>query len=297
MRANMIRSSEERRGPQRLSTLGSTCVRAALRPTMALGMTAPALGTAPSRRVGDASDPHIVAVEDDPLFRELLATELSIHGFQVEVFPDAESLLGSVQVAASADALVLDWKLPGLSGFELFAELRDRGIETPVIFLTGHALIENERRALLAGALDFIDKTRGFDILVRRLNLVANAPPSVRVQRRLQRYGRLMLSPVEDRAVWDDTDLGLTLSEYRVVELLASRSPSHAAYHEIYDRIRSPSPARTQATEGEQRRNVRSAIRRIRMKFRACDPTFSQICNYETVGYFWREEGSSPDTQ
>jgi len=38
----------------------------------------------------------------------------------------------------------------------------------------------------------FIDKTRGFDILVRRLNLVAKAPPSVRVQRRLQRYGRLM---------------------------------------------------------------------------------------------------------
>src|SRR5262249_19002581 len=162
-----------------------------------------------------------------------------------------ESLLGSVQVVASADALVIDWKLPGLSGFELFSELRERGIETPVIFLTGHALIENERRALLAGALDFIDKTRGFDILVRRLNLVAKAPPSVRVQRRLQRYGRLMLNPVEDRAVWDDTDLGLTLSEYRVVELLASKSPGHAAYREIHDRIRSPSPARTQATELE----------------------------------------------
>lgn len=255
-------------------------------------MTAPDRESISIRRIGDASEPNVVAVEDDPLFRELLATELSIHGFNVQVFPDAESLLRALQVVASADALLIDWKLPGLSGFELFSELRERGIDTPVIFLTGHALVENERRALLAGALDFIDKTRGFDILVRRLNLVAKAPPSVRVQRRLQRYGRLMLNPVEDRAVWDDTDLCLTLSEYRVVELLASKSPGHAAYHEIHGRIRPPGPARTHATAMEQRRNVRSAIRRIRLKFRSCDPTFSQIRNFEALGYVWLQEGA-----
>lgn len=286
----MHNSAEEHCGPKGLPTSGIACVRTLLPPTLALGMTAPHPESKPIRRAGDASEPHIVAVEDDPLFRELLATELSIHRFNVQVFPDAESLLESVQVVASADALVIDWKLPGLSGFELFSELRERGIETPVIFLTGHALIENERRALRAGALDFIDKTRGFDILVRRLNLVAKAPPSVRVQRRLQRYGRLMLNPVEDRAVWDDTDLGLTLSEYRVVELLASRSPGHAAYHEIHDRIRSSSLARTHTTAMEQRRNVRSAIRRIRLKFRSCDPTFSQICNFEALGYVWLQD-------
>jgi two-component system response regulator ChvI len=262
---------------------------------MALGMRGPGLGSAPAGRVGDASEPHVVAVEDDDLFRELLATELNIHGFNVQVFPDAETLLDSVQVASSADALVIDWKLPGRSGFELLSELRERGVETPVIFLTGYALVENERRALTAGALDFIDKTRGFDILVRRLNLVAKAPPSVRVQRRLQRHGRLVLNPVEDRATWDDTDLDLTVSEYRVVDLLARKSPDHATYQEIYDQIRSVSPARTQATAGEQRRNVRSAIRRIRMKFRARDPSFSQIRNFEALGYVWLGEGSPPD--
>jgi two-component system response regulator ChvI len=262
---------------------------------MAIRMREQAHGLPPFNRVGNASEPHVVAVEDDAQFRELLATELSIHGFNVQVFPDAEALLASVDVAASADALVIDWKLPGLSGFELFSELRHRGVETPVIFLTGYALVENERRALLAGALDFIDKTRGFDILVRRLNLVANAPPSVRVQRRLQRYGRLVLNPVEDRALWDDTDLGLTLGEYRVVELLAAKSPEHATYQEIHDRIRSPSPARAHATASEQRRNVRSTIRRVRMKFRACDPSFSQIRNFEALGYVWVEEGDAPD--
>jgi two-component system, OmpR family, response regulator ChvI len=241
-------------------------------------------------RAGEASEPHIVAVEDDALFRELLATELSVNGFSVLVFPDAESLLEASDAAPAADALVLDWKLPGRSGFELFSELRQRGVETPVIFLTGHALVDNERRAFLAGAVDFIDKTRGFDILIRRLQLVANAQPSARVQRRLQRHGRLMLNPVEGRAVWNDVDLHLTLSEYRVIELLAAKSPGHATYREIHDQIRSPVPARPAAGQDDHRLKVRSAIRRIRRKFLACDAGFSQISNQGGLGYVWREE-------
>ena len=237
-------------------------------------------------RVGAASEPHIVAVEDDALYRELLATELSFHGFNVVVFPDAESLLVTNDAGASADAIVLDWKLPGLSGFELLSALRERGVVSPVIFLTAHPLVENETRAFLAGAADFIDKTRGFDILVKRLNLVAKPPPSVRVQRRLQRHGRLLLNPVEGRAVWNDVDLSLTLSEYRVVELLASKSPDHATYDEIYDRIRSPA-LKPGAGPAEHRRNVRSTIRRIRAKFRTCDEAFAQIRNHEGLGYVW----------
>lgn len=259
------------------------------------GMKEPADASVAVRRAGEGSEPHIVAVEDDALFRELLATELSINGFSVMVFPDAESLLAASWAAPAADALVLDWKLPGRSGFELFSELRQRGVETPVIFLTSHPLVDNEKRAFLAGAVDFIDKTRGFDILVRRLHLVANAQTSVRVQRRLQKHGRLMLNPVEGRAVWDDVDLHLTLSEYRVIELLAGRSPGHATYREIHDQIRSPTPMRPGAGPDEYRLKVRSAIRRIRRKFLACDPAFSQISNHDAVGYVWRAE-ASPST-
>lgn len=265
----------------------------ARRPLVLAGMNEEAGAATPVRRTGDASEPHIVAVEDDALFRELLATELSIHGFSVLVFPDAESLLEASEAVPSADALVLDWQLPGRSGFELFAELRQRGVETPVIFLTGHPLVDNEKRAFVAGAVDFIDKTRGFDILIRRLHLVAKAQPSVRVQRRLQRHGRLLLNPVEGRAVWDDVDLHLTLSEYRVVELLAGKSPGHATYREIHDQIRSPNPARPGSGSDDTRLKVRSAIRRIRRKFLACDPAFSQISNHEALGYVWKE--AEPD--
>jgi two-component system response regulator ChvI len=235
---------------------------------------------------GIGSEPRVVLVEDDTLFRELVETELSIQGFGVLAFSDAESLLAAGDVAASADAIVLDWRLPGLSGAELFAELQRRGIDNPVIFLTAYPLVENEQRAFIAGAADFIDKTRGFDVLVRRLNLVVNADPGARVQRRLERRGRLLLNPVEGRASWDDVDLGLTLGEYRVVELLARRSPTHATYREIHEQIRHQAGAA--ATEDECRLNARSAIRRIRLKFAACDPAFSQIQNHQAQGYVWR---------
>jgi two-component system, OmpR family, response regulator ChvI len=240
---------------------------------------------------GTGSQPRIVLVEDDTLFRELVETELGIQGFGVLAFSDAESLLAAGDVASSADAIVLDWQLPGLSGFELLAELQRRGIDNPVIFLTAYPLLENEQRAFLAGATDFIDKTRGFGILVRRLNLVVNAAPGVRVQRRLERHGRLLLNPVEGRAFWDDVDVALTLGEYRIVELLAQRSPAPATYREIHEQIRHQAGAA--ATADECRMNARAAIRRIRVKFSACDSAFSQIDNYQALGYVWKAAESA----
>lgn len=249
-------------------------------------MKQPALPTSGLPAGGIGSEPRIVLVEDDTLFRELVETELGIHGFGVLAFSDAESLLAAGDVASSADAIVLDWQLPGLSGFELFTELQRRGVDNPVIFLTAYPLVENERRAFLAGATDFIDKTRGFDVLVRRLSLVVNAAPGARVQRRLERRGRLLLNPVEGRAFWDDVDLALTLGEYRVVELLARRSPAPATYREIHEQIRQQGGA--VATEDECRLNSRATIRRIRVKFAACDPAFGQIENYQAMGYVWK---------
>lgn len=242
---------------------------------------------------GVGSQPRVVLVEDDTMFRELVETELSIHGFGVLAFSDAESLLAAGDVASSADAIVLDWQLPGLSGFEVFRELQRRGIDNPVIFLTAYPLVENEQRAFLAGAADFIDKTRGFDVLVRRLNLVVNATPGARVQRRLERRGRLLLNPVEGRAFWDDVDLALTLGEYRVVELLARRSPAFATYREIHEQIRHQAGA--EATEDECRLNARAAVRRIRVKFAACDSAFCQIENYQALGYLWKSPDSAKD--
>jgi two-component system response regulator ChvI len=236
---------------------------------------------------------QVVAVEDDALFRELIANELAAQGFAVSIYPDAESLLEVPEVAAAADAIVLNWQLPGLSGTELLGELRRRGIDRPVVFLTGRPLVANELRAFAAGALDYIDKARGFGILARRLRIITNDAPGERAQRRLQRYGKLVLNPVESRATWDDADARLTLGEFSLVQLLVERSPRYVTHREIYDHIRYPGFISGSSEQG-YRVNVRSAVRRIRAKFCSCDRLFSSIETHRTLGYRWRDDGDNP---
>ena len=75
--------------------------------------------------------------------------------------------------AADADLIVLDWRLPDISGIDLLPELRRHGVNLPVVFLTSHAQLANEKLAFERGALDFIDKTRGVEFLAKRLRLVS----------------------------------------------------------------------------------------------------------------------------
>jgi two-component system response regulator ChvI len=105
-------------------------------------------------------------------------------------------LLGSLEAAAEADVIVLDWRLPTISGIDLLPELRQRGVTLPVVFLTSHPTLVNEELAFERGALDFVDKTRGMEILASRLRLVS-ASGKVEVH-----------SQPEDRIVYGELALG-----------------------------------------------------------------------------------------
>ncbi|GEP61580.1 hypothetical protein RSO01_87460 [Reyranella soli] len=58
--------------------------------------------------------------------------------------------------------------MPEMSGFELLSTLKEHGNELPVVFLTGHSQAEHELQALDHGAIDFVDKARGMDVLAHR---------------------------------------------------------------------------------------------------------------------------------
>jgi len=111
-------------------------------------------------RTGDI---RILFVEDDEYYREALGADLSERGFVVHSFADATSFLGALDSAAEADVIILDWKLPKTSGIDLLPQLRRRGVNLPVVFLTGHVLTANESLAFDRGATDFIDKARGIE--------------------------------------------------------------------------------------------------------------------------------------
>jgi two-component system response regulator ChvI len=234
------------------------------------------------------TDPiRILLVEDDDDYREIVSSELSWHGFDVRSFADGDSLLGSLDITADADVIVLDWRLPNISGIDLLPQLRERGVNLPVVFLTSHPEPVYEKLAFERGALDFIDKARGVEILARRLRLVADKPAANREANKDVVCGKLVLRRNIYRALWNEVDVGLTVSEYDIVDLLASNVGRYQAYRAIYDLQYYEGFVAGQGTQG-YRTNVRSSIKRIRKKFCKLDPTFAEIQNSITLGYRWR---------
>jgi CheY-like chemotaxis protein len=153
---------------------------------------------------------RVLHVEDDPVCREVIADELSDHGFVVRSFADAISLADGLAVSSEADIILLDWDLPDVSGIELLVELRQCGVNLPVVFLTGYGFTAQENLAFETGAVDFIDKARGVEILARRLRRLLKAPKPAAVPSAGIVCGKLLLNPKVGRAYWNDRDVGLT---------------------------------------------------------------------------------------
>ena len=229
----------------------------------------------------------VLHVEDDPNFREAIADQLSDFGFVVHGFADAMSLPAGLAASPDTDIILLDWDLPDVPGIVLLDELRKTGVNLPVVFLTGYTLPTHEMLALDKGAVDFVDKTRGVEILAKRLRRLlimrrttALPPPIV--------SGMLVLHTNVRRAQWNDIDVGLTMGEYHIVHLLASNVGRWVTYRAIYDRLHYEGFIAGTGENG-YRANVRGMIRNIRKKFLRCDETFAQLDNLASLGYRWTE--------
>jgi FixJ family two-component response regulator len=98
---------------------------------------------------------HIV--DDDAAVRHSLALLLKLEGIPTREFESAEPFLAAVD-PAWAGCLLLDLRMPGMSGLELQGALRERGIELPIIVITAHGDVAAARTAFRAGAVDFLEK-------------------------------------------------------------------------------------------------------------------------------------------
>jgi len=236
---------------------------------------------------------RVLLVEDDQNYREALTDELSDHGISLHSFADGASLLQALDDGVDADVIILDWALPNTSGIDLLPQMRRRGVNLPVVFLTGRASTTYENLAFDRGAIDFIDKVRGTDVLVRRLRRIVQATKSAPAPAAGDRLvcGKLVLRPSVSRAYWNGADVGLTVGEYNIVHLLASNAGRYLTYRAIYDRLHYQGFIAGDGLHG-YRANVRSAIKRIRNKFRDRDSDFAEIENYAAFGYCWGKEES-----
>src|SRR5882762_5277184 len=117
-------------------------------------MTSPG---SPSNRRAPSEDSVVFIVDDDPIVCGAIKSLLMSVGQQVQLFESARDLLQS-SFPKVPSCLVLDIRLPGLSGLDLQAELANAGLPIPVIFITGHGDIPMSVRAMKAGAIDFLTK-------------------------------------------------------------------------------------------------------------------------------------------
>jgi len=150
----------------------------------------------------------VFVVDDDISVRESLELLIRTEGWQPEIFASAQEFLDHPRVPVPS-CLVLDISLPGLNGLELQKRIAMERTDMPIIFITGHGDVPKTVQAMKAGAIEFLTKPFGDDVL---LNAVRQA---------LER-SRVVLSYEAEMQTLRDRHAALTPRERQVMALVAS---------------------------------------------------------------------------
>src|SRR5918999_1442933 len=110
--------------------------------------------------------PLIAVVDDDAAIREAVQSLLRSMGFRAAAFASAQDFLQSGRLQGTA-CLIVDVRMPRMSGLELQQQLTTAQCPIPIIFITAHGDDETHTRALRAGAVDFLNKPFGDEVLLR----------------------------------------------------------------------------------------------------------------------------------
>ncbi len=125
-------------------------------------------------------DATVFVVDDDLGLRQAVAGLIRSAGLDVQLFPSAQEFLARAPRDVPG-CLVLDVRMPGLSGLDLQSRMADLGLDIPIVFITGYGDVPTSVRAMKAGALEFLTKPfRDQDLL----DAIANAIERHRVTRR-----------------------------------------------------------------------------------------------------------------
>jgi FixJ family two-component response regulator len=118
-------------------------------------------------------EPTVFIVDDDDAVRRFLTNLVESIGLHVEAYASAQDFL-DVREPSQTGCLVLDVRMPGMSGLELQKKLADRAVDLPVIVLTGHGNVQVAVHAMKAGAVDFIEKPFNNELLLDRIQHAVN---------------------------------------------------------------------------------------------------------------------------
>jgi two-component system response regulator FixJ len=115
-----------------------------------------------------SAEAHVHVIDDDEPVRESLAFSLETAGFAVKTYESAVQFLERLH-EAEFGCIVTDVRMPGMSGLELIRELKERGVEFPVIVMTGHGDVPLAVEAMREGVADFIEKPFSDEVILASL--------------------------------------------------------------------------------------------------------------------------------
>jgi DNA-binding response OmpR family regulator len=176
----------------------------------------------------------VLVVDDEVRLAAAVQRGLQAEGFTVDV---AHTGLDGLWAATEQryDAIVLDIMLPGMNGYRVCAELRNRGVDTPILMLTAKDGEFDEAEALDTGADDFLSKPFSYVVLVARLRALIRRAGG-RATNEMS-VGRVTLHPAARRCTVDGVQVALTSREFAILECLARRAGEVVPKRDILDSV------------------------------------------------------------
>jgi two-component system response regulator FixJ len=192
-------------------------------------------------------DKAVFVVDDDAAVRQGLRFMLRTAGYSVEAFPSARAFLGGFDPRRGG-CLLLDVRMPQMTGLELQQQLNVRGWRIPVIFITGHGTVSLAIAAMKSGAFDFIEKPLREDSLLES------------IERALHWNDRAYEERLE-RATLQGRVASLTPREREVFDLVAAGEPNKVIARRLGISFRTVELHRAHIIEKLQARSLSDLIR------------------------------------
>ena len=160
---------------------------------------------------------HILVVEDEIEIAQSISWELEAEGYEVKIVHDGFEGL-SIAREVNFDLILLDWMLPGISGWEICRRLRQTGDQVPIIFLTAQQEVKDRVSGLDAGADDYMLKPFNVEELLARVrsNLRRNAKPN----REILQFADVLLETSTRKIYRGNRPIELTNKEFELLSYL-----------------------------------------------------------------------------
>ena len=175
--------------------------------------------------------PLIHLIDDDDAVRSSLALLISTVGLRVQAWADPQTFMNGFD-RQSVGAIVLDVRMPGISGLSVLDTLKEQGVDQPVIMLTGHGTVEMCRRAFKAGAAEFLEKPVDDEALLEALQSAVRQHVKSRERNQADRQAQARFAQLSarEREVLGLITAGLTNKEIgRALDLSPRTVESHRA--------------------------------------------------------------------